>query len=144
MEEFPRRAWWCREAPEEVRLAKSGQHILLVDDEEGLRRIAKRALEMAGYQVTTAADGALALEIFQARKGDFALVVSDITMPNLDGVGLQRAIHQQGDRIPFLFISGLPPDDVLESSTGMVTDVLAKPWTVAELTERVKQVLSRT
>ena len=143
MEQFPRKAWWCREAPEEGRLT-TGQHILLVDDEEGLRRIAKRALELAGYRVTTAADGVLALEAFRANKKEFALVVSDITMPNLDGVGLQRAIHQQGDRIPFLFISGLPPEDVLQASAGMVTDVLGKPWTVAELTERVKQILSRT
>lgn len=115
-----------------------------MDDEEGLRRVAKRALELAGYRVTTAADGVLALEAFQANKKEFVLVVSDITMPNLDGVGLQRAIHQQGDRIPFLFISGLPPEDVLHSSAGMETDVLGKPWTVAELTERVRQILSRT
>jgi CheY-like chemotaxis protein len=143
VEQFPRKAWWCREAPEEDRLT-TGQHILLVDDEESLRRIAKRALELAGYRVTTAADGVQALEAFQANKKEFVLVVSDITMPNLDGVGLQRAIHQQGDRIPFLFISGLPPDDVLQASAGMVTDVLGKPWTVAELTERVRQILSRT
>jgi CheY-like chemotaxis protein len=142
VEQFPRKAWWCREAPEEDRLT-TGQHILLVDDEESLRRIAKRALELAGYRVTTAADGVQALEAFQANKKEFVLVVSDITMPNLDGVGLQRAIHQQGDRIPFLFISGLPPDDVLQASAGMVTDVLGKPWTVAELTERVRQILSR-
>lgn len=142
MEQFPRRAWWYREIPEEGRLT-TGQHILLVDDEEGLRRIAKRALELAGYRVTTAADGVQGLEAFQAHKQEIALVISDITMPNLDGVGLQRAIHQHGDQVPFLFISGLPPEDVLQASSGMVTDVLAKPWTVAELTERVRQILSR-
>ncbi|HSE45448.1 MAG TPA: response regulator [Gemmatimonadales bacterium] len=114
-----------------------------MDDEEGLRRIAKRALELAGYRVTTAADGVQGLEAFQAHKQEIVLVVSDITMPNLDGVGLQRAIHQHGDQVPFLFISGLPPEDVLQASSGMVTDVLAKPWTVAELTERVRQILSR-
>jgi len=141
VEQFPRRACWYREAPKEGHLT-AGQHILLVDDEEGLRRIAKRALELAGYRVTVAADGVLALEAFQAHKQEIALVVSDITMPNLDGVGLQQAIHQQGDRVPFLFISGLPPEDVLQASSGMVTDVLAKPWTVAELTERVRQILS--
>jgi CheY-like chemotaxis protein len=84
------------------------------------------------------------IEAFQAHKQEIALVVSDITMPNLDGVGLQQAIHQQGDRVPFLFISGLPPEDVLQASSGMETDVLAKPWTVAELTERVRQILSGT
>lgn len=143
MEQFPRRAWWYREAPKEGHLT-AGQHILLVDDEEGLRRIAKRALELAGFRVTTAADGVQGLEAFEAHKQDIALVVSDITMPNLDGVGLQRAIHQRGDRVPFLFISGLPPEDVLQASSGMVTDVLGKPWTVAELTERVRQILSGT
>ena len=143
MGRFPRRAWWYCEPAEEGRLT-TGQHILLVDDEEGLRRVAKRALELAGYRVTTAADGVEALEVFQARKGEFALVVSDVTMPNLDGVGLLRAIQQQDDRVPFLFISGLAMEDVLQASSGMVTDVLGKPWTVAELTARVKQILARS
>ena len=143
MGRFPRRAWWYRESAEEGRLT-TGQHILLVDDEEGLRRVAKRALELAGYVVTTAADGVEALEVFQARKGEFALVVSDVMMPNLDGVGLLRAIQQQDDRTPFLFISGLAMDDVLQASSGMVTEVLGKPWTVAELTDRVKQILARS
>ena len=143
MGRFPRRAWWYREPAEEGRLT-TGQHILLVDDEEGLRRVAKRALELAGYTVTTAADGVEALEVFQTRKGEFALVVSDVTMPNLDGVALRRAIHQRDDRVPFLFISGLAMDEVLQASSGMVTEVLGKPWTIAELTDRVKQILARS
>lgn len=113
----------------------------MVDDEEGLRRIARRALEMSGYQVTAAADGAEALQIFRDRGSQFALVVTDLSMPNLDGMGLFRAVHDEGGRVPFLFISGHAEEDVIRASSGMATEVLQKPWTVADLTARVKKIL---
>jgi two-component system cell cycle sensor histidine kinase/response regulator CckA len=96
---------------------------------------------MAGYEVTSASDGAEALEIYRARGPQFALIVTDFTMPNLDGMGLFRAIRGEGGKVPFLFISGHAEEDVVRASSGMATDVLQKPWTVAELTERVQRIL---
>jgi DNA-binding response OmpR family regulator len=104
-----------------------------------------RALELAGYRVSLAADGLQALEFFKAHSADIALVVSDLTMPRLDGSGLLQGIRDSGSHVPFLFTSGYPTEDVVGADAADV-QALAKPWTVAELTSRVRTMIdgSRT
>ncbi|MGH7490170.1 MAG: response regulator transcription factor, partial [bacterium] len=132
----------ARDADSLRRHATAGEHILLVDDEEGLRRLAKRALEMAGYRVSLASDGVQALQMFQTQSADIALIVSDLTMPRLDGSGLLRGIRDSGSRVPFLFTSGYPTDHLAPPGGGdSDVQALAKPWTVAELTSRVRAMV---
>jgi DNA-binding response OmpR family regulator len=81
-----------------------------------------------------------ALELFKAQSADIALIISDLTMPRLDGGGLLRGIRDSGSHVPFLFTSGYPTDDVV-GADGDDVQALAKPWTVTELTARVRAMI---
>jgi two-component system cell cycle sensor histidine kinase/response regulator CckA len=119
--------------------------ILLVDDEDGLRRIAKRALTGAGFSVITAADGQEALELYAKHAADIRLIITDITMPRLDGVGLHRRLREQGVRVPVLFTSGYAAQDLIASEApGLISDILEKPWGIAELVSKARAAMSRS
>jgi EAL domain-containing protein (putative c-di-GMP-specific phosphodiesterase class I) len=83
--------------------------ILLVDDEEALLRLLARALSGAGFEVETAADGQQAMEIFE--RNEFDLVISDITMPRMDGIELLRAVRARNFDIPVVLVTAMPMVD---------------------------------
>lgn len=80
--------------------------VLLVDDDETVLASLQRMLSSAGYEVTTAANAARAYEHLQ--RGDFAVVVSDIAMPDLDGVRLLRLVRQRDTDLPVVLVTGSP------------------------------------
>ena len=106
--------------------------VLIVDDEAAIRRIAQRNLERLGFVVSLAADGLEALEIFQ--NDSFDLVVSDVTMPGLDGIELARRLLLLRPEVSIILASGL----VLEDVPG-VTAVLPKPFSSEQLVNAVSQ-----
>jgi len=118
--------------------------ILLVEDDEALRRAEQRALERLGYQVLVAADGLEALEVLRRHAAEVKLVVSDSSMPRLTGRELYATIRREGMSVPFLFASGYGPG---ESPDGSVPEAeapyLPKPWTLEDLADKVRQVLDR-
>ncbi len=120
------------------------EHILLVEDEDGLRRVAQRALEKVGYQVVTAGDGMQALELYRSRAHDIDLIITDVVMPKLGGIALFRTLRQEGYAVRFLFTSGYSAHEI---AYGDMSDaelsLLQKPWTLADLTHRVRDVLDR-
>jgi CheY-like chemotaxis protein len=115
--------------------------ILVVEDEEAIRRSAKRALEQLGYTVLLAEDGAAALAILRAGR-TVDLVVSDSVMPRLGGAELYQRLRDEGIRIPFLLASGY---SVHEAGAGAHPrhdlPFLPKPWTLNELTRKVRELL---
>ena len=115
--------------------------ILLVEDDDQLRRSAKRILEDAGYQVVTAADGLEALEALRHTDG-IALVFSDLVMPRLGGRALYDAARREGRDVPFLFASGYSDPD-RATSPDPSTPLLRKPWTGTDLLEKVRDILDR-
>lgn len=115
--------------------------ILLVEDEPLLRRTAQRTLEHLGYQVITAADGMAALEILHAKARAIDLVISDLVMPNLGGRGLYETLRAEGSGIRFLVTSGYAAGDMQAEPIDPSLPFIQKPWTMAELAERVRQVL---
>ncbi|MBI4519964.1 MAG: response regulator [Gemmatimonadetes bacterium] len=116
--------------------------ILLVEDEPPLRRTACRALERLGYRVLVASDGEEALELFAQHEADVELIVTDLVMPKLGGAELARRLRQQGKQVKILFVSGYTSHDVREgSSLGADAPFLEKPWTIADLGRRVREVL---
>jgi PAS domain S-box-containing protein len=131
-------------APPPSSLRGGEEHVLLVEDEEGLRRVAQRALEKVGYKVVTAGDGMEALEVYRRRPSDIQLIITDVVMPKLGGVALYRALRQEGHGVRFLFTSGYAADEILQ---GDLADgdlaLLQKPWTLADLTHRVREVLDK-
>jgi PAS domain S-box-containing protein len=120
------------------------EQILLVEDEDGLRRVAQRALERMGYRVLTAADGMEALEAYRGRTDTIDLIITDVVMPKLGGLALYRTLRQEGHAVRFLFTSGYAAHEIMR---GDLPDgelaLLQKPWTLADLTQRVRDVLDR-
>ncbi|HEX9899727.1 MAG TPA: response regulator, partial [Candidatus Methylomirabilis sp.] len=83
--------------------------ILVVDDEESMREFLRILLEKEGHQVTTAGDGAAALAL--ATKQDMDLIISDIKMPRLDGVGLLAGLRQHGLEVPMIMVTAYASSD---------------------------------
>ena len=77
--------------------------ILVVDDEPSIRELLEGLLAEEGYGVRCAADGLAALAEVDRWRPD--LVVADVTMPRLDGLGLLARLRERGDRTPFVFVS---------------------------------------
>lgn len=115
--------------------------ILVVEDEEAIRRSAKRALEQLGYTVLLAEDGAAALAILRAGR-QVDLVVSDSVMPRLGGAELYQRLRDEGIRVPFLLASGYSPHEVGGGAHPRHDlPFLPKPWTLNELTRKVRELL---
>jgi PAS domain S-box-containing protein len=115
--------------------------ILLVEDDDQLRRSAKRILEDAGYQVVTAADGLEALEALRQTAG-IRLVFSDLVMPRLGGRALYDAARREGQTVPFLFASGYS-DPARATSPDPSVPLLRKPWTGTDLLTKVRDILDQ-
>jgi two-component system, cell cycle sensor histidine kinase and response regulator CckA len=130
----PRSAMLIREGATET--------ILLVEDEEMVRRAGRRILEKHGYRVLQASDGAEALEMLRTRGSEIALVVSDVVMPRMGGRELYASLRDEGFRMPFLFTSGYT-DRMSNDSVALdpTVPVLPKPWTWTELTASVRAAL---
>ena len=115
--------------------------ILVVEDDDQLRRSVKRILEAAGYQIVTAADGLEALEALRQTAG-VRLVFSDLVMPRLGGRALYDAARREGHTTPFLFASGYSDPDRAATLDPSVP-LLHKPWTEPDLLERIRSILDR-
>jgi PAS domain S-box-containing protein len=122
--------------------ARGGQEtILIVEDDDQLRRSAKRVLEEAGYQVVSAADGLEALDALRHADG-VRLVFSDLVMPRLGGRGLLDAARRAGHATPFLFASGYS-DPERAAALDPSVPLLRKPWTGPDLLRKLREVLDR-
>lgn len=109
--------------------------LLLVDDEPELRRVFRRTLSRAGFEVVEAADGQDALAL--SRQSTFDLVVSDVCMPHMNGLELLERLVREAPDLPVLFVSG--STDLMDVSTALACgafDFLQKPVDLAELRVR--------
>jgi two-component system cell cycle sensor histidine kinase/response regulator CckA len=117
--------------------------ILLVDDEDGVRRIAARGLENRGYKVLQAPSGEEGLEMLQAATTPIHMLITDVKMPGMDGPTLAREVRKLRPDMRILFISGFI-GDVFRENEERPEDVhfLTKPFGLSQLTAKVKDVLS--
>ena len=117
--------------------------ILLADDDAATRDLVKRALATDGHTVTSTQDGAEALEKLQEAPSGFELLITDVQMPGLDGIGLAEkglAGHPQL-RIILMsgFADGLSRADHLKPN---ISRVLIKPFTLEQIKGAVKAALA--
>ncbi|MBB5693336.1 ATP-binding protein [Muricoccus pecuniae] len=115
---------------------EAGRHILLVDDEAPLRRLTAVALERAGHRVTQAEGGEEALELIEEGLEPGA-VISDISMPGLDGLALARAVRDRRPGLPVVLVSGYAEAALGEDLGRDGILFLAKPFRPAQLVELV-------
>ncbi len=119
--------------------------ILLVDDEDLLREGVREILEMSDYTVIEARDGEEGLSLFAINNVD--LVISDIVMPNMDGVDFVSRLRESFPDIPILTISG--GSRVVSARFGLDSALLSganasltKPFNAKQLIEKVQQLLA--
>jgi two-component system, cell cycle sensor histidine kinase and response regulator CckA len=118
--------------------------VLLVEDEEDLRHVARRALEAAGYTVLVAADGQQALDAMAQYPGEIQLLLTDVVMPNLGGRALAQRLRQVRPGVIVLYMSGYTDDAILRHGLfDAEVQLLAKPFTATALTHKVREVLDR-
>jgi two-component system, OmpR family, response regulator MprA len=116
--------------------------VLVVDDDRRLRDMLRRALESVGYEVDTAEDGGRALAAISSRT--FDLVVLDVLMPGVDGLGVARRLRGRGDPVPVLMLTAR--DAVNDRVAGLdagADDYLVKPFAIDELLARVRALIRR-
>jgi two-component system cell cycle sensor histidine kinase/response regulator CckA len=117
--------------------------VLVVDDQEMVRRALRTALEMLGYEVLVASDGVQAIEIFRDRYAQIRVVVLDVSMPNLDGRGALRELRQIDPSVRVLITTGYAPhEDVRTLMQLGATAVLEKPFNVSKLRTALAEVLA--
>ena len=116
--------------------------ILVVDDEKLLVKGIKFNLENDGYEVVTGSDGVEAVEI--ASKGDIDLIVLDLMMPRLDGLGACQQIREFSD-VPIIMLTAKADDmDKLLGFEHGADDYLTKPFNILELKARIRALLRRS
>jgi PAS domain S-box-containing protein len=119
-----------------------GELVLLVDDEESIRRVARQALERHGYRMIEASDGTQGLAQYTQHQSEVQLVITDLAMPFMDGLALIHALRQLNPKVKIIAMSGhqskaavgnLPPK--------LVQALLTKPFNAADLLQTLQQVL---
>lgn len=117
----------------------SRSSILVVDDEGSVRRFAVRVLERAGYGVVEAKDGVEALDLLRERTDWFAVVVSDIVMPRLNGVELMQQLSATQPELPVILMSGYATAALSELGIMSPCSILPKPFPAERLLEEVRR-----
>ncbi len=122
-------------------VTRDPQRILLVDDERQITRVLRSSLESQGYEVAVAHDGEEALRTYSQFAPD--LVITDLAMPNMDGVELTRAIRKLG-ATPIIVLSVREQDaSKVQALDFGADDYMTKPFSTPELLARVRVQLRR-
>jgi two-component system, cell cycle response regulator CpdR len=117
--------------------------VLIVDDEESMRLLVARAIAMDGHDITTASDGAEALDILSSADSPFELVLTDIQMPVMDGIALALSAARDFPQLTILLMTGYA--EQRERASGLnaiVYDVITKPFSVADIRTAVADALA--
>jgi PAS domain S-box-containing protein len=119
-----------------------GELVLLVDDEEGIRKVAKRTLEQFGYRVVLAADGAEAVAIYAAQRSAIAVVLTDMAMPVMDGSAAITALKAMNPQVRIIGSSGLAsPGGLAQPAGAGVVHFISKPYTAEKMLSVLAQIL---
>ena len=117
-------------------------HILVVDDETAIRDLISEVLNIAGFQVTTSADGLDALN--QIRRSKFDLILLDVNLPKVDGFAILEKVREGAPTQPIIMLSArVDKDDVTHGLRLGADDYVRKPFSVEELVLRVENRLMR-
>jgi len=126
----------------DVDLTGQSAVVLLVEDEEAVRRGGKRMLETRGYTVHEAGSGVEAMDILEELEGQVDIVVSDVVMPEMDGPTLLGEIRKKWPDMKFIFVSGFAEDAFARNlPEGSKFGFLPKPFSLKQLASTVREML---
>lgn len=115
--------------------------ILVAEDEEAVREFVVRALQSQGYEVTAVVDGSEALR--ELRKDEFDVLVSDIVMPEIDGISLALMAGKESPDMPIVLMTGYADQQKrAHNLEALVHVVIAKPFGLNEIADAVRGALS--
>jgi len=120
----------------------NGELILIVDDEENIRKVAEATLAKFGYRAITAVDGTDALAVYSQQSKDIAAVLTDMAMPYMDGTALIRALKKMDPDIKVVAMSGLTSEGTTAELTSLnVNGFLGKPFSAETLLTLLAEIL---
>jgi len=124
-------------------LPQGTETVLLVEDEKGVRELAREYLEMTGYTVIEAENGHTALELAALHSGPIHLLMTDVVMPGISGRELSERVKAIRPEIRVLFMSGYTDQAVVHHGI-LESDavLLQKPFTVAALAAKLRDILN--
>lgn len=115
--------------------------ILLVEDEENVRRVTGRLLERLGFRVLLASSAEEALELYEGRGVRPDLVLTDVVMPGLTGFELAERLRAADPDLPILFTSGYTSRELGRTPDAPPSPFLPKPFSMEELDRSVREAL---
>jgi CheY-like chemotaxis protein len=119
--------------------------ILLAEDEEVVRKLAREVLEIYGYQVLEAANGGAALLICENHTEPIHLLLTDIIMPEMSGSRLAERLRQLQPAMKVIFLSGYPDDAIVHQGVlDEGTNFIQKPFAPDALARHVREVLDKS
>jgi DNA-binding NtrC family response regulator len=130
----------CDEPDTSTRTKGHNRRIMVVDDDEGIRHILSIALSRMGYEVLSAGSGTEAFNLFL--KSSFALVLTDLEMPGMDGLNLASRIKDRFPTIPVILMTGHSKEDVMKRvKKGPVDYVIFKPFRLEDILKTAQKML---
>ena len=115
-------------------------NVLVVDDNNCIREILTALLSQRGYRCESAANGIEAMQ--KVRQSNFDAVITDLQMPEMDGIVLTRELRQHFSDLPVMIMTGQPDDSVVESAMSAgAKEFVSKPFEISELMMRLHQML---
>lgn len=121
----------------------SRETVLVVDDEEMVRRLAARILRVQGYQVLEASGGEEAVRVLQRSSNQVNGVLTDVAMPGLGGRQLGETILRCWPRVRVLYMSGFPARRIVdEGALDPISPFIQKPFTSEQLARKMRQLLA--
>jgi PAS domain S-box-containing protein len=133
-----------RAPAEPLALVHGAETVLVVEDDEGVRELVRDILQLVGYTVLQAADGAEALRLYEQDPLRIDLLLTDAVMPHISGRVLAERLNESRPEMKVLFMSGYTHDHILRLGVqGAKVAFLQKPFCPDALTRKVREVLGR-
>jgi DNA-binding response OmpR family regulator len=118
--------------------------ILIAEDHEGLRELARETLTNLGYDILLANHGEEAVRVFQANRDRIDLLLLDVVLPKINGPEAYARICAEKQDVPVIFTTGYCPEmELLHSAQELGLTVMQKPYVPSELARRVRETLHR-
>jgi CheY-like chemotaxis protein len=124
-------------------IAGGNESILIVDDEKSVADVLKRMLERLGYTVEIKTSSPEGLKAFRKNPGKYDLVITDLTMPNMNGLQLAKSLSKTGAGIPVILITGYGEEISVQMQREYgIREILGKPIVLVELANAIRKVVA--